>query len=296
MTIQILRYAAPIAVILSILGGGSANALSDDTTAMPLGVTTAAPGGFIEMCERAPAECLATARPTSEMLAEVRDWAGRARWASVFQTAGIAPATLPAAIDVRRPTAAVDTTPMTAPTPPSKRPKATTPEDIRAIKDQRRKHGASARPTKAAPAAPAPEPIATASPSRAVADVSVETLEAVSRRFNRAIRRASDADAYGREDVWVLPDGRRPAGDCEDYVLAKRRALIEDGVDPAALSIAIVRTRRGETHAVLLVATPDGERVLDNLSPWVLPWREAPYEWLERQAPGQPRIWISAAT
>jgi predicted transglutaminase-like cysteine proteinase len=45
-------------------------------------------------------------------------------------------------------------------------------------------------------------------------------------------------------------------------------------------------------HAVLLVATVEGEVVLDNLSPWVLPWNEAPYQWLDRQAPGAPTQWV----
>ena len=60
-----------------------------------------------------------------------------------------------------------------------------------------------------------------------------------------------------------------------------------------ALTIAIVRTRQGEGHAVLLVATDQGEYVLDNLSPWAMPWRQVGYQWLKRQAPGQPLTWVS---
>jgi predicted transglutaminase-like cysteine proteinase len=47
-------------------------------------------------------------------------------------------------------------------------------------------------------------------------------------------------------------------------------------------------------HAVLLVATENGEVVLDNLSPWVLPWAEAPYAWLDRQAAGTGK-WVRVA-
>lgn len=231
MMLHALNRAAPLAMGLAVLGGGTASTFSEDPAAMPTGAPTAAPAGFIEMCERTPEDCLAAPRSTDRTLAEARDWAGRERWASVFQTAGMV--------------------------------------------------------TVATSQSLTPGPVAT---------LSKEALEAVSRRVNRAIRRASDVEIHGREDVWVLPGGHRPSGDCEDYVLAKRRALIEEGVDAAALSIAIVRTRRGEQHAVLLVATSEGEQVLDNLTPWVLPWREAPYEWLERQAPGQPRIWVRAAT
>lgn len=128
-----------------------------------------------------------------------------------------------------------------------------------------------------------------------LATVSIDVLQSVNRRINRSIRRASDIDAFGRDDLWLAPTGPRATGDCEDYVLAKRRALIDLGIAPGALSIAIVRTRRGESHAVLLVATPQGEQVLDNLSPWVLRWNDAPYEWRERQMPGQPLSWVRIA-
>lgn len=265
---------------------------------MPLGGGAAAPAGFLEMCERTPTECLTTVLPTDQMLADVRAEAARARWAAVFQNAGLT--TAPAAI-IR--VAGTGPAPETSPAPSraARTAKAKTPDQIRAAKDALRKSPRAGKDRDApAPGIPpaasaveAPPPVA--APSRPVARISTEALEAVTRRINRAVRRASDADVFGREDVWILPGGRRPSGDCEDYVLAKRRVLIDQGVDPAALSIAVVRTRRGETHAVLLVATPEGELVLDNLSPRVLPWREAPYEWLQRQAPGQPMVWVDAA-
>ena len=301
MISRIVTCAAPLAAILIGLGCGTAWAGEIATGAMPLGAAASAPVGFLEMCERTPAECLSMDRPTDDMLSDVRTWAGRARWAAVFEAAGIAsaPAALPASI-APAPAAPIAQQVTTSVT--TVRPAKPTVQDVRALKDQRRKSprgpAAKAPPIRIAPSADASPLAATppeASPVRVVADVTVRDLEAVSRRINRAIRRASDADAYGREDMWVLPEGPRPRGDCEDYVLAKRRALIENGVDPAALSIAIVRTRWGELHAVLLVATAEGERVLDNLTPWVLPWREAPYEWLERQAPGQTLVWVRAA-
>ncbi len=52
----------------------------------------------------------------------------------------------------------------------------------------------------------------------------------------------------------------------EDYVLAKRRALIQAGISPSALRIAYVKTRGGEGHAILVVKTDRGEFVLDNLN------------------------------
>lgn len=117
----------------------------------------------------------------------------------------------------------------------------------------------------------------------------------VNRRLNREIRQVSDEQLYGMEDFWNRPTGSRPEGDCEDYVLAKRAALIEKGVPAAALSIAIVETRWGESHAVLLLASDRGEFILDNLSPWVVRWDRADYVWRERQLPGRPFDWVRVA-
>lgn len=120
-------------------------------------------------------------------------------------------------------------------------------------------------------------------------------LDRVNLRINRAIRYVSDRALYGDEDYWHLPldAGGAPEGDCKDYVLEKRRALVADGVPSANLSIAIVETSRGETHAVLLVTSDRGELVLDNLSSQVVPWQEVRYRWVERQAPGQALRWVT---
>ncbi|WGM31818.1 transglutaminase-like cysteine peptidase [Brevundimonas sp. NIBR11] len=291
MHLRVTIHAAALVALIGALGCGTASAADESGFQMPLGAPTMAPAGFVALCERRPEQCLSVARPDAEALSEVRVWAGQMRWAMVFQTVGIA--TTPAAIPENE-----QAEPPPAPIAPRltavPHAKAVTPQEIRALKDARRKRG-SAEPSKTNPVVGRPAVLAVPSPPRPVAEVSMQTLEAVTRRINRAIRRSSDTDAYGREDVWVLPEGPRPSGDCEDYVLAKRRVLIEEGVDPAALSIAIVRTRQGEVHAVLLVATSEGEQVLDNLTPWVLPWSEAPYEWLERQAPGRPLTWVRTA-
>lgn len=117
-------------------------------------------------------------------------------------------------------------------------------------------------------------------------------LHAVNRSVNVAIAPANDRDA----DTWTLPlaDGRR-TGDCEDYVLEKRRALIAHGVPAKALSIAVVRTLRGETHAVLVAATEAGELVLDNRSTRIVAWNETGYRWVKRQSPTDPARWVRVA-
>jgi predicted transglutaminase-like cysteine proteinase len=117
-------------------------------------------------------------------------------------------------------------------------------------------------------------------------------LNRVNGQVNGAIEQRTDMANYGREDFWNTPlEEGRHAGDCEDYVLEKERALIEAGMPRRALNIAVVTTRWGESHAVLLVATSEGEYVLDNLSPWLVTWRQAPYHWVRRQLDGDAFSW-----
>jgi predicted transglutaminase-like cysteine proteinase len=84
-------------------------------------------------------------------------------------------------------------------------------------------------------------------------------LSQVNSHVNSSIRPRSD----GRRDQW---SNSTSYGDCEDYVLTKRSALIRYGVPSAALSIGVTHTRSGEPHAVLLVQTSSGHLVLDNLT------------------------------
>jgi predicted transglutaminase-like cysteine proteinase len=83
-------------------------------------------------------------------------------------------------------------------------------------------------------------------------------LKQINSHVNRSIRPERDT-----ADVWDL---NPTSGDCEDYVLSKRSALIRQGVSAGALRIAYTHTRRGEPHAVLVVRTSQGDYVLDNLS------------------------------
>lgn len=111
-------------------------------------------------------------------------------------------------------------------------------------------------------------------------------------KVNRALKPASDASLYGVTDRWATPIVSGVlAGDCEDYVLEKRRALIAAGVPHTALSIAIATTGWGEHHAVLLIDTDRGVYVLDSLTPWILPWRKANLTWHERQVSGSAFRW-----
>lgn len=122
-------------------------------------------------------------------------------------------------------------------------------------------------------------------------------LTRINDKVNREITRRGDLQTYGVLDRWATPlaEGNQ-FGDCEDYVLEKRRALIDVGLPASALSIAVATTSWGESHAVLLVATDQGEYVLDSLTPWILPWRKASLTWRERQVAGAPFRWAMVNT
>lgn len=122
-----------------------------------------------------------------------------------------------------------------------------------------------------------------------------EWVSQINQSVNRAIVPMSDQRLHGRPDVWSMPrpiGGGRMAGDCEDYVLAKRAALLEAGVAPERLSIALARTPEGEDHAVLLVAFADGDYVLDNRDSRLLHWSRSGLTWQSRQRPGEILQWM----
>jgi predicted transglutaminase-like cysteine proteinase len=118
-----------------------------------------------------------------------------------------------------------------------------------------------------------------------------DELQQVNDEINHAITPEDDLLHYGRAEYWTIPtDGR---GDCEDYALTKRAGLIAAGVSPRALRMAVVKTWRGEGHAVLTVATDHGDYVLDNLVQNVWSWDNTGYQWIARQDPGNVWAWVS---
>jgi len=93
----------------------------------------------------------------------------------------------------------------------------------------------------------------------------------------RALDLANQAENGRRFDR----TGRRL--DCVGYVRAKREALTRAGLPAGAFSPAVVRTRGGVIHAVLLVRTTEGDYVLDNLSPYVVRWTDTDYTFIKRE-------------
>ena len=243
----------------------AAQAGSQPATAMPLGGSAMPPVEYLDFCERQPGDCGAAADVVLAGVAKAK--ADRAALLAIGNPTALAalaaspPAATPAshggAAPVLTPASAVALAPASALTPAILRPmdmEASAPRMNSALWAR---------------------------------------LNRVNDRINHAFRATTDLATYGRADYWATPieDGIR-TGDCEDYVLEKRRALIAAGLPPQALNIGIVVTPEGETHAVLLVATSKGEVVLDNMTPWVKPWDETGYRWRQRQVDGDPFKWV----
>src|SRR5262249_45332236 len=87
-------------------------------------------------------------------------------------------------------------------------------------------------------------------------------LVRINRWVNDNIKPMTDLEHWGVVEKWSYPDDGY--GDCEDYVLLKRRLLMEAGWPREALLITVVRDKRGDGHAVLTVKTDKGEFILDN--------------------------------
>lgn len=113
----------------------------------------------------------------------------------------------------------------------------------------------------------------------------------VNSAVNFLVRPMSDADIYGNDEYWTYP--QNGVGDCEDYVLEKRRLLNQRGISLANLLITVVRKPDGEGHAVLTVRTDQGDFILDNLQAEIKPWRETGYKYLKRQASYHTGRWVS---
>ena len=116
-------------------------------------------------------------------------------------------------------------------------------------------------------------------------------LVRINRWVNEAIKPMTDMEHWGVNERWNYPDDGY--GDCEDYVLLKRRMLMQAGWLRQALLITVVRDKQGDGHAVLTVKTDKGEFILDNQTEEVVLWSETEYRFVKRQSQNDPNIWIA---
>lgn len=116
-----------------------------------------------------------------------------------------------------------------------------------------------------------------------------KTILNVNYNANTEFTPLTDMEIYGVEEQWVYPDS---AADCEDYVLIKRKRLMEAGISPSNLLITVVLQPNGEGHAVLTVRTDRGDFVLDNMRNKVLLWSQTEYRYLKRQSSANAGKWV----
>jgi predicted transglutaminase-like cysteine proteinase len=83
----------------------------------------------------------------------------------------------------------------------------------------------------------------------------------------------TDLEHWGVVERWSYPDDGY--GDCEDYVLLKRRMLIQSG------------------WPLLTVTTDKGDYVLDNQNEHILLWSKTGYRFVKRQSRSNPNVWVS---
>ena len=124
-----------------------------------------------------------------------------------------------------------------------------------------------------------------------IGDSTLEVVRTINSRANRSIRSISDMDQYRVAERWAMPTAR--GGDCEDYAIYKKAALIKAGIPPDQLLIATVLDRKRQSHAVLVLRTGTQDLVLDNLSNRIVPWNKTGYTFLRLQNPKQPSGWVS---
>jgi predicted transglutaminase-like cysteine proteinase len=115
-------------------------------------------------------------------------------------------------------------------------------------------------------------------------------LVEVNNAVNHAITPVTDSELFGQEEYWVYPE---TMGDCEDFVLLKRRELIKRGWPVGALLVTVVTQSNGDGHAVLTVLTDRGDLILDNLEPQVVVWSQTDYRYVKRQSERDAGKWVA---
>lgn len=123
-----------------------------------------------------------------------------------------------------------------------------------------------------------------------LSDARWQELQEINTFVNRIVSPVTDLDYYQRDEYWTLPDSY---GDCEDYVLLKRKWLVERGWPTGSLLVSVVFDEMGDGHAVLLARTSRGDFVLDNKTDRVRRWYETAYRFVKRQSSTDPNRWVS---
>ena len=116
-------------------------------------------------------------------------------------------------------------------------------------------------------------------------------LHEVNNYSNKTVKPVTDSELYNSPEFWTYP--KQNAGDCEDYVLQKKRYLEGLGFPAETLLITVVLDELGLGHAVLTVRTDRGDFILDNMRNDIRNWRTTGYTFIKRQSQHNPQIWTA---
>jgi len=121
-------------------------------------------------------------------------------------------------------------------------------------------------------------------------------LNQINTIVNGEIEPISDEDHYRiyEQNIlnwWTYPDDGK--GNCNDYVLMKRKLLIEAGWPKSALLATVVVDHHGDGHLILMVRTDRGDLILDNMRQEILQWDRTGYRFVKRQSAFDPNDWVS---
>lgn len=120
-------------------------------------------------------------------------------------------------------------------------------------------------------------------------------LQRINSLVNHEIQGVGDNDHYGIYKLgiinwWTYPDDG--AGNCNDYVLLKKKLLVEAGWPRSALLLTVVLDTHNEGHLVLMARTNDGDLILDNLTETIKTWNGTGYTFIKRQTADNPNNWV----
>ena len=108
---------------------------------------------------------------------------------------------------------------------------------------------------------------------------------------NAEIEPVTDLEQWGKPEQWDFPSSGK--GDCEDYVLEKRKRLMKAGWPRGSLLITVVRDKKGDGHAVLTARTDRGDFILDNQVNKIVLWSDTGYLFVKRQSQENQNRWLT---
>ena len=124
-------------------------------------------------------------------------------------------------------------------------------------------------------------------------------VERLLKKINTQFEWRSDQALYGKREKWqgCIRIGDKLLGDCDDHAIECYRALRAAGIARRHLTLGVCRVNRSQPHydhAVGLIRTNEGIKVIDNISPLISDIGNKPYDLWRRGGWDVPitRPWI----